>query len=511
MQTSASGSPRLNASHRPTSRRGSGCSTVERIESSESEEVEDEEEEEERAARQREEESYTEEEDQIHGFSEEESTVKVSISISTPADRDRDRDRDVEKVPKGLDCRLDSLDVLTSMQPDRFSRMSTQLRTMVGDAQCMGSVSNSGGSGDGEASQKSPSFSVAIGMLHDLLLGSAVYGKYLYIFFPPFSPFFLSSTLYLPLLCHLYSVFCIHHLNAAHPRSDGNRNKSMDRSRISGANRESDRERERDRERAFGRSEPKNTRKPSYETTKKDSTPSKPSSLRAVNNFPDIGRDAVIRSSMGFENTRESVMRGEHEVSPPETMSGPVPYNSDCELYEENGYDSELSYALRSDVSGKSSGRVRKGSAVNIAAITAKSRPISNKSVDGSVSDCFNSDTEFDMCSVEEDLVGVPTEEFKRPKGPSGRRRSAKSIRSDKTFIDKSLFGGSTSPNLTSEVLLDSPAVQGVVNKSKGSYVEGRKVQSNAVTHLHMHNSQSPASSLARTQEYATADHSFKS
>lgn len=195
MQTSASGSPRLNASHRPTSRRGSGCSIVERIESSESEEVDDEEEEEERAARQREEESYTEEEDQIHGFSEEESTVKVSIS----APADRDRDRDVEKVPKGLDCRLDSLDALTSMQPDRFSRMSTQLRTMVGDAQFMGSVSNSGGSGDGEASQKSPSFSIARGTLHDLLVGSAVHGKYLYLFFPPFCPFFLSSTLYLPL------------------------------------------------------------------------------------------------------------------------------------------------------------------------------------------------------------------------------------------------------------------------------------------------------------------------
>ena len=169
MQTSANGSPRLNASHRPTSRRGSGCSIVERIESSESEEVEDEEEEEERAARQREEESYTEEEDQIHGFSEEESTVKVVTP--TPADRDRNTEA---KVPKGPECRLDSLDMLTPMQPDRFSRMSSQLRTMVGDAQCMGSVSNSGGSGDGDAAQKSPAFSVTRGIQHTTLVDSTM-------------------------------------------------------------------------------------------------------------------------------------------------------------------------------------------------------------------------------------------------------------------------------------------------------------------------------------------------
>ena len=282
---------------------------------------------------------------------------------------------------------------------------------------------------------------------------------------------------------------------------------------MSGGNREVDR----DRERAFGKSEPKNTKKNSYETTKKDCTPSKPFSHKMINNFPDIGRDAVIRSSMGFENTREStvsVMRGEHEVSPPETVSGPVPYNSDCEPFEENGYDSELSYALRSDVSGKSSGRVRRGSAVSIAAntnVTAKSRPTSNKSADRSASDNFNSDAEFDMCSVEEDLVGVPTEESKRPKGPSGRRRTTKTYRSDKISIDKSLFGGSSSPNLTSEMLVDSPSVQGALNKSRG-FVEGRKVQSPAVAHLHlhMHSSQSPAPSLTRTQEYITADHNFK-
>ena len=199
--------------------------------------------------------------------------------------------------------------------------------------------------------------------------------------------------------------------------------------------------------------------------------------------FPRIGVAGSTRLS--FEAMKESA-RGKdcEDALSPDSLLDPHYAISDCEACDGTGYDSERNSELcqlKEDRHSRNASRGPLAELSRFATTTLNKLDVSRRGEclnDDHLND--NSDGDSDMRSVEEESLGGFQKNRMTPSSTKSSKASEK-FRSEKVPMDKNLFCTPSSPNLTSEIVIDSPSIRNSATKPRTSFVETHKCRGNGL------------------------------
>lgn len=205
--------------------------------------------------------------------------------------------------------------------------------------------------------------------------------------------------------------------------------------------------------------------------------------------FPRIGVAGSTRLS--FEAMKESASGKDCEDAlSPDSLLDPHYAISDGEACDGTGYDSERNSEL---CQLKEERHSRVASRGPLAELSRFATTALNKLDVRRRGDCLyddhlidNSDGDSDMRSVEEETSAGFQMNRMTPSSTKSCKASEK-FRSEKVSIDKNLFCTPSSPNLTSEIVIDSPSIRNSATKTRSSFVETHKCRGNGLDGVTSH------------------------
>ena len=195
--------------------------------------------------------------------------------------------------------------------------------------------------------------------------------------------------------------------------------------------------------------------------------------------FPRIGVAGATR--MSFEAMKGSASgKDSEDALSPDSPLDPYYAISDCEACDGNGYDSERNSELcqlKEERHSKIAARGPLAELNRFATTTLHKLDVRRRGEcldDNHLND--NSDGDSDMRSVEEDSAADCHKDRVAHSSTKSSRASGQ-----KLSMDKNLFCTPSSPNLTSEIVNDSPSIRSSATKPRSPFVEAHKFRGNGL------------------------------